>query len=86
MNLTSSPPLLVEEDGCYEDTREEGAVEGEKGKEATRQGRRGQGGGECPAGVGSPGERLSSSCSAGAGEDEREAAEEDLLQEEQNGE
>lgn len=79
--------LLTEEDRSGEDTGEEGAVEGEKGGEAAEEGRRGSGGGrgECPAGVGSPGERLPPPRPAGAGEDEREAAEEDVLQEEQNG-
>lgn len=62
-------------------------MEGEKGGEAAEEGRRGGGGGrgECPASGGCPGERLPPSRPAGAGEDEREAAEEDLLQEEQNG-
>ncbi len=79
--------LPAEEGRSCEDTGEEGAVEGEKGGEAAEEGRRGGGGGrgECPAGGGSSGERLPSSRPAGAGEDEREAAEEDLLQEEQNG-
>lgn len=81
--------LPAEEDRSCEDTGEEGAVEGEKGGKAAEERRRGGGGGggggECPAGGGSSGEWLPSSCPAGAGEDEREAAEEDLLQEEQNG-
>lgn len=79
--------LPAEEDRSREDTGEEGALEGEKGGEAAEEGRRGGGGGrrERPARGGSPGEWLPPSRPAGAGEDEREAAEEDLLQEEQNG-
>lgn len=81
--------LSAEEGRSCEDTGEEGAVEGEKGGEAAEEGRRGGGGGrrgECSAGGGGcPGERLPSSRPAGAGEDDREAAEEDVLQEEQNG-
>lgn len=79
--------LPAEEDRSCEDTGEEGAVEGEKGGKAAEEGRQGGGGGrgERPASGGSPGERIPSSRSEGAGEDEREAAEEDLLQEEQNG-
>lgn len=81
------PVLPAEEERSCEDTGEEGEVEGEKGGQAAEKRRREGGGGrgECPAGGGSPGEWLPSSCPARAGEDEREAAEEDLLQEEQNG-
>lgn len=83
-------PFLVlpaEEEWRCEDAGEEGEVEGEEGGQAAEKGRRGGRGGrgECPASGGSPGERLPSSCPARAGEDERAAAEEDLLQEEQNG-
>lgn len=62
-------------------------MEGEKGSEAPEEGRRGGGGGrgERPACRGRPGEWFPSSRPAGTGEDEREAAEEDVLQEEQNG-
>lgn len=79
--------LPAEEERSCEVTGEEGEVEGEKGGQAAEKGRRGGGGGrgECPAGGGSPGEWLPSSRPARAGEDEREAAEEDVLQEEQNG-
>lgn len=85
--LISSLFLPAEEGWSCEDTGEEGAVEGEKGGEAAEEGQRGGGGGrgECPASGGSPGEWLPPSRPAGAGEDEREAAEEDVLQEEQNG-
>lgn len=81
--LSSSP----EESRSCEGTGEEGAVEGEKGGEAAEKGRRGGGGrrGECPACDGSSGKWLPSSRPAGTGKDEREVAEEDLLQEEQNG-
>lgn len=72
----------AEEDWSCEDTGEEGAVEGEESGQSTEEaGRGGGGGGECPASGGSPGERLLPAWPAGAGE----AAEEDLLQEEQNG-
>ncbi len=79
--------LFAEEDWSCEDAGEEGAVEGEKGGKAAEEGRRGGGGGrgERPARGGPAGEWLPSSRPAGAGEDEREAAEEDVLQEEQNG-
>lgn len=80
--------LPAEEDGSCEDAGEEGAVEGEKGGEAAEEGRGGGGRGrrgERPARCGCPGEWLPSSCPEGTGEDEREAAEENLLQEEQNG-
>lgn len=86
-SLTILPLLSAEEERSREGTGEEGAVEGEKGGEAAEKGRRGGGGGrgECPARGGSPGERLPPSRPARAGKDEREAAEEDLLQEEQDG-
>lgn len=82
-------PLPAEEDRSHEDSGEEGAVEGEEGGKAAEEGGRGggRGRGERPAGGGgSPGERLPAPRRAGAGEDEREAAEEDVLQEEQTGE
>lgn len=62
-------------------------MEREKGSEAPEEGRRGGGGGrgERPARGGRLGEWLPSPRPAGTGENEREAAEEDVLQEEQNG-
>ena len=84
--IRSLLPPAEEDQGC-EDTGEEGEVEGEKGGEAAEEGRREGGGrrGECPARAGSAGERLPQTRPAGAREDERAAAEEDVLQEEQNG-
>lgn len=65
----------------------EGEVEGEKGGQAAEEGRPGGGGGrgECPACGGPSGEWLPSPRRARAGKDEREAAQENLLQEEQDG-
>lgn len=87
ISLFSSPP--AEEERSGEGAGEEGALEGEEGGQAAEEGRAGGGGGggggECAAGGGPPGERLPAPRRAGAGEDEREAAEEDLLQEEQDG-
>lgn len=83
------PPRPAEEERSGEGAGEEGALEGEEGGQAAEEGRAagggGGGGGECAAGGGPPGERLPAPRRAGAGEDEREAAEEDLLQEEQDG-
>lgn len=79
--------IPAEEERSREGAGEEGEVEGEKGGQAAEEGRPGGGGGrgECPAGGGPPGEWLPSPRRAGAGEDEREAAQENLLQEEQDG-
>lgn len=79
--------IPAEEEWSHEGAGEEGEVEGEKGGQAAKEGRPGGGGGrgECPAGGGPPGEWLPPPCWARTGEDEREASEEDLLQEEQNG-
>lgn len=88
-NWLSSSFISAEEDRSREETGgEEGAVEGEKGGKAAEKGGWGDGGrrGERPAGGGCPGKWLPSSRPAGAGENDREAAEEDLLQEAQNGE
>lgn len=79
--------IPAEEERSREGAGEEGEVEGEKGGQAAEEGRPGGGGGrgERPAGGGPPGEWLPSPRRARAGEDEREAAQENLLQEEQDG-
>lgn len=79
--------IPAEEERSREGAGEEGEVEGEEGGQAAEDGGPGGGGGrgERPARGGPPGEWLPSPRRARAGADEREAAEEDLLQEEQNG-
>lgn len=62
-------------------------MEGEKGRETAKNGSRGggRGRGECSAYCRSTGKWILSSCTARAREDEREAAQKNILQEEQNG-